>query len=288
VAVRRHRRSERAAREALRHPLEEDAWWSACSAHTNMLFFQSRFAEPKVPMAAAFDRLEASHNRVLLRAKVIAGEAFGARPTGLDPVVLVNEADATGVTWVRCITRESAALALVGRGRPDEAAALVHEGLEIAGPGLNRLAVDFLNEAFGLIIGPDTDQSGADELAERAARALELEQEYPVGLGYALLGLVLSAQRLGRHEDAALLAGYLSANSLALAVPPRSVEMMMGGPLDRFGTAGTHAWFIRGGAMNASQLDTELQRLATSSLTAAHPGPTPPPEEGAQGGPGCG
>jgi len=248
--------------QALRRQLDEDAWIRASSARTSTLVYRGRFDEARATAAAARQRATSLANLTYLRASAISAEAYTGVPSPRDPEMVIADADATGIPFVRSLTRTMVALALVARHQPSAAIDLVHEALDIAQPGLNRRAVNIASEILALATGAATEAESADDLADRAGRALDLGREYPLGIGYAVIGLVVKAHRLGRHEDAALLTGYLTAHLEELGLPARSAEVMAGRPLDQFVTPDTEGQFLRGQGMTPAHLHAELERLA--------------------------
>jgi hypothetical protein len=116
-----------------------------------------------------------------------------------------------------------------------------------------------------LVTGADPDTP--DDLADLAARALELGREYPFGMGFAIVGMVVKASHDGREDEAAMLAGYLLANLDALGLPAGSSEVMAGGPLTRFVSPATQDQFRRGQAMTDADVHSELERLADRKAT---------------------
>jgi hypothetical protein len=155
---------------------------------------------------------------------------------------------------------------MLPHGDADRARRLLHEALDLARPGLNRSVIGITNEILGLVAAspasPASEQSVIDDLTESAARALQLGAEYPAGMGMTLIGLTVLSDRLGRNDDAALLAGYLLAHLEPLALPAESAGVMAGGPLERFVRPETQADFARGQVMSPAELRAELERLA--------------------------
>ena len=103
------------------------------------------------------------------------------------------------------------------------------------------------------------------DVSEIAARILDLTGEFPAGMGYCVLGLTMKAHRDNRGEDAATLAGYLSAHLEDLQLSRQAAEFIAGGPLERFVTPAAQPEFERGQAMNAADFRLELERLAGRS-----------------------
>jgi hypothetical protein len=115
--------------------------------------------------------------------------------------------------------------------------------------------------ASGIVTHPALPRA----VPEIAARVLDLTGEYPPALGYGVLGLMMTAHRDNRSEDAAALAGYLTANLHELQLYRQLAESMAGGPLEQFVTPATQPEFERGQAMSAADLRRELERLAGRS-----------------------
>jgi predicted ATPase/DNA-binding SARP family transcriptional activator len=258
--------SERACDDALRRTLDKSAWIAASLFKGNMMSYTGRFEEREPIYAAAADRATTAYDRIWVVGLSIASVTYSGKPgPAIDEDRYIAEADASDIPWARSFARMTVALSMLPRGQADEAKRLLYEALVIAEPGLNRRSVNIINEVLGLAAaGHSSAASGepADDLVESAARALALGAEYPLGMGFALVGLTVLADRLGRSDDAALLAGYMLAHLEPLALPAASAAHMAGGPLERFARPETRASFDRGQKMSAATLRTELERLA--------------------------
>ncbi len=148
------------------------------------------------------------------------------------------------------------------RERTPEAVDLLVEARDIAEHTGNRAAAHNADEILLLVSGIVTHPALPSDVSEIAARTLDLTGEFPAGMGYCVLGLTMKAHHDNRREDAAILAGYLSAHLDDLQLYRQLAERMAGGPLDRFVSPATQPEFERGQAMNAADLRRELERLA--------------------------
>jgi predicted ATPase/class 3 adenylate cyclase len=251
--------SERATEEALQRDLNEDAWTDVCLVRQSMLGHRNESRAAGAVIAGALKRVKTLPNRVMVESVIVGSEGYTGIRHGVEAAELIARADRTGIPAVRSFARTMCALSSVPGHRSLDAVGLLDEAFEIVHPGLNRWAVGLANEIGGLVRGAATETP--DELADLAARALDLGREYPVGMGLAIVGLIVKADRDGREADTAMLAGYLTAN-LGLLIPATSAEVMAGGPLERFVTPATQVQFARGKAMTNADLRRELQRLA--------------------------
>src|SRR5690606_9704588 len=135
---------------------------------------------------------EDPRNHIYIQSIHLSGEAFTGRPVGIDAERLILAADETRQPALRSLARTMVALALVGRGEAQQAVDLVHEALAIAGPGLNRDSINMGREVLALAAGPMAGGK-PESLGARAASALELGEEYPLSMGFAIIGLLRSA-----------------------------------------------------------------------------------------------
>ena len=253
--------TERAAGEALRCQLDEDAWSIAMINLRAVLGYRDDIDRQQALALQADEWVTRPANRVVRDVMSFSGELAG-RPTGYDPIQLIADADATGIPHVRAFTRTIVALGMVGRDRSVDTVPLIIEALEIVEPGVNRSQVNLAHEILALVsaTGPTSPVPG--ELPDRAAKALDLNREYPLALDFAILGMLVRARQLGRRSEAAMLAGYLTGRIDELAINPRSVPVIAGEPLDSFVTPETESEFERGRTMTRDALMAELARLA--------------------------
>jgi predicted ATPase len=254
--------AERSADEALRRELDEDAWASVSLTKGSILVFRGDFKGAIQPYVRAMERLQRPWNLVIQHARGFSGKAYTGGPGDGDPVPLIASADATGIPGVRSEVRYLVALGMVSRDRSVDTVPLVREALEIVEPGLNRFVVNIAVQMLALVSATGPTPLPPDDLSDRAARAVELDREYPSGMGFVLIGLVLSAHRLGHATEAALLVGYLAGHLEELELVLHSAEVMTGAPLHSFVTPGNEDEFERGRSMSRDGLMAELARLA--------------------------
>ena len=112
------------------------------------------------------------------------------------------------------------AFASIVRDRTPDAVDLLVEALDIAERAGNRAAAHNADEIVLLASGIVTHPALPSDVSEIAARTLDLTGEFPAGMGYGVLGLTMMAHRDNRGEDAATLAGYLSAHLDDLQLSP--------------------------------------------------------------------
>ncbi len=260
--VGRTHESERASDEALRRPLSETGWTSALGAKASTLAYQEgRADEVSALLDDALARVSLPENRILLQCLHVGGEAHGQR-SWVDPKQLIADADALGTPTLRTLARTQVAIASIVRDRAPDAVDLLMEALDIADGTQNRMSSNVASEHLLLASGIVTHPALPSDVSEIANRALDLTAEYPAAMGYAVLGLMMKADRDNRSQDAATAAGYLSAHLDDLLLPRQKAEIMAGGPLDGFVTAATQPEFERGQAMNAAEFRRELERIA--------------------------
>jgi hypothetical protein len=254
--------SERASDEALSRPLNDSAFVRASQIKGAMLGYRGRFTDAEPIAAAARRRATTAALRLALDGQQIAGEAYTRQRAPIDHEQFLAETDALGRPGPRSLHRTFVALALIGRGQMAEARELLDDALEIAAPGLNRYAVNLALEARALAVAGSTDRRApVEDLCEEAARALDLIREYPIALGFALVGLMVKAHRLDRLDVAALLAGYLTSHADELGLPTASAEIMAGAPLAHFVAPDRELAQQRGSSMTATEMRAELGRL---------------------------
>ena len=256
--------SERASDEALRRPLDETSWTVGS---------RRQGVGTEVPGQGRRGSTRCSPTRWRVcpcprTASTCNACSSSARPTGrrseVDPKQLIADADALGIAsssepWLAPWWRSPRSC---GERAPDAVDLLV-EALDIAEGAENRMAAHIANELLLLASGIVTHPALPSDVSEIAARTLDLTAEYPAAMGYGVLGLTMKAHHDNRSEDAATLAGYLSAHLAdLLAVSPQAAEFVAGGPLERFVTPATQPEFERGQAMNAADFRRELERLA--------------------------
>ena len=249
--------SERAADAALRRPLGESAWMRAITLKHDMRVYRGRL-DPEDDLSDLRARVHELPNQVWVDALRIAGEAYYGRPSGVDPVQLLADADRLAIPMLQSLARTMVALSLIPQRRTSDALGLVHDALEVVRPGLNRAAVNVAHEIASLAA------TEASDVPDQARRALELIRDYPLGLGFALIGLTRAAHGQDRHDTAAVLAGYIDTHLTELALPRHSAENMAGRPLAEFAAPNTTSHFERGQTMTADQLRAELEALADS------------------------
>jgi hypothetical protein len=253
--------SEWASEEALRRPLDETTWTLAVVGKVVALGYRGRRDEERTLLDDALTRVSLPENRILLQCLLVGGEA-SPRLTGVDPKQLIADADALGTPGLRALARSLVGLASIVYERSPEAIDLLVEALDIAERAGNRGASNLANEILLLASGIVTHPALPSDLSEIAARVLDLTGEYPAAMGYGVLGLMMAAHRDNRGQDAATLAGYLSAHLDELQLHQQKAEVFAGGPLEQFVTPTTQPEFERGQAMNAADLRRELERLA--------------------------
>jgi hypothetical protein len=254
--------SEQAGDEALRRPLDESSWTSALVAKALAARFQGRADEGSALLADALTRVSLPENRVLLECLLVLGEAYGGRRSGVTPKRLIADADALGTPMLRTFARTVVAFASIVCERTPDAVDLLVEALEIAEGTENRMVAHNTREALLVASGIVAHPALPSELSEIAARTLDLTDEYPAAMGSGVLGLMMKAHRENRNEDAATLAGYLSAHLDELLLYPQAAEFVAGGPLHVFVSPATQSQFALGQAMNAADLRRELECLA--------------------------
>jgi hypothetical protein len=256
--------TERAAGEALRCQLDEDAWFIAMINLRAVLGYRDDIDGQQALALQAGERVTRPANRVIRDVMSFSGELNG-RPTGYDPIQLIADADATGIPHVRAFTRTIVALGMVGRDRSVDTVPLITEALEIIEPGVNRSQVNLAHEILALVSATGPTSPATGELADRAAKVLDLNREYPLALDFAIMGMLVRARDLGRRSEAAMLAGYVTGHIDEMAMNPRSVPVIVGEPLERFVTPATEVEFERGRSMTRDDLMAELERLATEA-----------------------
>jgi hypothetical protein len=258
---------ERSADEVLCRELDEDAWAEASRLKGALLGYRADFDGAGQIHTVAWERLLRPHNRALQRGAVFGGEAYLGIRSAIDPERVIASADRTGIPGVRAHVRSTVALGMVSRDRSVDTVPLVQEALEILEPGLNRYAVNIATQMLALVSATGPNPLPPDDLSDRAAKAIDLDREYPSGMGFVVIGLVVSALRLGHVAEAALLVGYLAGHLEELELVRHSAEVMAGGPLESFVTPGTEDEFDRGRAMSRDGLLAELERLAAEKPT---------------------
>jgi hypothetical protein len=254
--------SNRAANAARSRPLSDEAWTAAFEAKWSSGAFLDRREDEASMSAELAKRMDQPAIRFVASLGLLLREAYGGKPAKVDIDWLIEEADRSGVR-TRCVgARGVAALVYHARGRASEALTAAREALAIAEAGPNRHGTNSAREIFALVSGAAADGQDTGDLAETAARASELGQEYPLGLGYAIIGLVTMAERQGRARDVVVLTGYLAGHLVELGLTTSGAEQLAGGALDRLVTQETAAEFARGKAMSTEALYEELERLA--------------------------
>jgi hypothetical protein len=251
-----------ASEEALQRPLEEDAWTRVCVMKTSVLMIRDRWKDSGVVFRHALETVTRPRNRLRLLGNAASGDAWMRKPSGIEVEQLIADADATMIPGLQAHVRCMIAQTCTTQDRALDAVRLARESLQILQPGFNRRMVNSANEIFALAAGRRPDLQTTDDVSGLAARALDLSTEHPNTMSFILVGLIVTAHRDGHDDLASLLAGYLSTHLAALALPARSAESFLGGPLDRFVTAETRASYGRGQTMTEAGLRAELERLA--------------------------
>ena len=238
--------SNRAADAARRRPLTDEAWAVAFAAKWESTGLSGRRDDERSLITEFAERSDQPANRFAAAIGSLIHEAYTGEPAPVDPAKLIQGADRSGIASRRVQSRAVSALALHARGRAADAVDLARAALNIAERGPNRHVTNSAKEILALVSGAAVDGETRDDLAESVARACEFGREYPLGLGYAIIGLLTMAERHGRAQDVAVLAGYLAGHLRELGLPQRSAERLARGPLERLVTNETASEFARG------------------------------------------
>jgi predicted ATPase len=257
---------EAAVERALRCALDEEAWALATAIRQVILSLRGRLDEAAAVLTEALERPLSPANRAYLAACLLwAGQSSTTASDRLDPFAVIADADVLRVPFLQSFARSGAAAFLTLEDRVDEAVPLFAEAADIARASGNRYALR-LALTFGDVASSRLLDTGVDthaDVAARARRALDISHDFSSGFVAYLIGLVLAAHRAGQHDDAALVAGYLSVHGDDLGVAGTTVELLADGSLARFAEEDAADHYERGRTMTTDQLLAVLEHLAT-------------------------